>query len=283
MIHWMMPWQVAFWCCGGLFAAALAFRFSRVPLLVKLMSFPRELGFVLGLFGLWQVAGMLSVMKVDGAITRGKWIWDAERTLFLPSEHWFQGLFLPHPSVVKFMNLYYASMHFTCMIFFLIWLFLRHRDAYPRVRTTLAMATAASLAIQLIPVAPPRMINKGMVDTALAYGQSVYGPMNADSPDQLSAMPSVHVAWAVLVGFTIWRVSTSKWRWIGPLHTVLTITVVTATANHYWADGIVAVALLLLSAGLQWLARRVAERFRREPVPSGDVPSPELADIARST
>jgi hypothetical protein len=167
------------------------------------------------------------------------------------------------------------------------------------------MTTAAALAIQLIPVAPPRMIDKAhLIDTPLTYGQSVYGPMNADSPDQLSAMPSVHVAWAVLVGFTVWRVSTSKWRWIGPLHTVLTITVVTATANHYWADGIVAVALLLLSAGLQWLARRAAARFRHESVASGDEATPEpvepvepvesleladradpadLTDIARST
>jgi hypothetical protein len=167
------------------------------------------------------------------------------------------------------------------MIFFLIWLFLRHRDAYPRVRTTLALTTAASLLIQLIPVAPPRMIAKAdLVDTALKYGQSVYGQMNAESPDQLSAMPSVHVAWAVLVGYWVWRVSPSRWRWIAPLHTVLTITVVVATANHYWADGIVAVTLILLSEALQWLVRRAADLLRRHPLPSGDVAAtPELADV----
>lgn len=280
MIHWMMPYTVAFWLCGILWALALAMYFSRRPLLVRFLPFPRELGLVLGLFGLWQVAGTLSVMKVDGALNRGAWIWDTERAVFLPSEHWFQGLFLPHPSVVRFFNLYYASMHFTCMIFFLIWLFLRHRDQYARVRTTMALATAAALLIQLIPVAPPRMIPKAhLVDTALAYGQSVYGPMNADSPDQLSAMPSVHVIWAVLVGFTIWRVSTSKWRWIGPAHTVMTITVVTATANHYWADGIVGVCLLLLAAGSQWAVRRGFQLIRPVSValPDVETPDPELA------
>jgi hypothetical protein len=279
MIHWMMPYTVAFWLCGILWALAAAMYFSRRPLLVRFMPFPRELGLVLGLFGLWQVAGQLSVMKVDGALSRGAWIWDAERTVFLPSEHWFQGLFLPHPATVRFFNLYYASMHFTCMIIFLVWLFLRHRDAYPRVRTTMALATAAALLIQLIPVAPPRMIPKAhLVDTALAYGQSVYGPMNADSPDQLSAMPSVHVIWAVVVGFTVWRVSTSKWRWIGPAHTVMTITVVTATANHYWADGIVGVCLLLLAAGSQWAVRRGFQLVRPVSVPLPDAtPDPELA------
>jgi hypothetical protein len=90
-------------------------------------------------------------------------------------------------------------------------------------------------------------------------------------------MPSVHVIWAVLVGWTVWRVSPSKWRWIGPLHTVLTITVVLATANHYWADGIVGVALLLISAGIQTGARRGARWIRGTRVASVEVPEPELA------
>jgi hypothetical protein len=101
--------------------------------------------------------------------------------------------------------------------------------------------------------------------------------MNANSPDQLSAMPSVHIIWAVLVGWTVWRVSASKWRWIGPLHTVLTITVVLATANHYWADGIVGVALLLLSAGIQVAARRGVRWIRQARVASAEVSEPELA------
>ncbi|MBS2538324.1 phosphatase PAP2 family protein [Catenulispora sp. NF23] len=278
-MHWMMPYQMAFWLCGVLMVLAAGMYVSRKPVLVKYMPFPRELGTVLGLFGLWQVAGQLSVMKVDGALSRGKWIWDTERDLFLPSEHWLQGLFFPaHPTVVKFFNLYYASMHFTCMIIFLIWLFVRHREHYARARTTMAMATAFALAIQLIPVAPPRMIAEAhLTDTALYFHQSVYGAMDANSPDQLSAMPSVHVIWAVLVGFTVWRVSPSKWRWIGPVHTVLTITVVLVTANHYWADGIVGVALLLLSAGIQAGVRRGARWIRPGRVASAALTEPELA------
>lgn len=278
-MHWMMPYQMAFWLCGILMVLAAAMYFSGKPVLVKYLPFPRELGTVLGLFGLWQVAGRLSVMKVNGALNRGTWLWDAERDLYLPSEHWIQRLFFPaHPTVVKFFNLYYASMHFTCMIIFLIWLFVRHREHYARARTIMALSTAFALVIQLIPVAPPRMIDKAhLVDTALYFHQSVYGPMDANSPDQLSAMPSVHVIWAVLVGWTVWRVSPSKWRWIGPAHTVLTITVVLTTANHYWADGIVGVALLLLSAGIQTAARRGAGWIRTARVASAEPSEPELA------
>ncbi len=88
-------------------------------------------------------------------------------------------------------------MHFTMMFVFLIWLFWRYRDRYRPVRTTMAWTTFFCLVIQLLPVAPPRML-PGFVDTAMLYNQSVYS--NGLAADQLSAMPSVHVAWAVVVG-----------------------------------------------------------------------------------
>ena len=59
------------------------------------------------------------------------------------------------------------------------------------------------LAMQLIPVAPPRMLTETrLVDTAVLYGQSVYATV-AGFADQLSAMPSVHVGWAVLIAFVV--------------------------------------------------------------------------------
>ena len=90
--------------------------------------------------------------------------------------------------------------------------------------------------------------------------------------DQLSAMPSVHVAWSVLIGYYVWKVSPSRWRFVGPLHAVVTIAVVVVTANHWWADGIVAVALLVVAAWVataggvlwrRWRAGRVAQGRRR--------------------
>jgi hypothetical protein len=86
----------------------------------------------------------------------------------------------------------------------------------------------------------------GIVDTGLLYGQSVYA--NGSPADQLSAMPSVHVAWAVLVGFYAWRVGRSRWRYLGAAHAALTVFVVVATGNHWWLDGAVAVLLLAVSA-----------------------------------
>ena len=168
----------------------------------------------------------------------------------------------------------------------LAWVFLWHRDRYAEVRAVLVMLTAACLAIQLIPVAPPRMLpSDGMVDTAVRYGQSVYGSFAGFNPDEVSAMPSVHVAWALLVGITVVRISASRWRWLALAYPAMTTLVVVVTANHYWADGIVAAVLLAL-AMLAWRAGRAARRaLRRRHRPRlaaspGAEPGPEPAWLA---
>jgi hypothetical protein len=222
----------------------------------------RETATVLGLFALWQFAGQLSVMGTEGAVARGEWIWSAERRLGLPNEYTMQQWVLPHPWLVQGANYYYATMHFGAMVALLAWVFLRHRESYAWVRTTLILVTAASLAVQLIPVAPPRLLPEGrMVDTALTYGQSVYGTTVAGlQADSYSAMPSVHVAWCVMVAVAVVRISPSRWRWLVVAHPVVTVAVVLVTANHFWLDGVAAVVLLLLSYLVQWLLRRLLGR-----------------------
>jgi hypothetical protein len=201
------------------------------------------------LYALWQLAGEWSVTGMTDAMHRAKWIMRVEHDALLPSERSVQHLILGHPLLVQAANLYYASMHFTMMFVFLIWLFVRHRDQYRPVRATMAWATLVCLVVQLVPIAPPRML-PGFVDTALRYDQSVYS--NGFAADQLSAMPSVHVAWAAVVGYYAVKVSTSRWRYIAVVHTALTVFVVVATANHWWLDGIVATTVLVACAWLRY-------------------------------
>jgi hypothetical protein len=245
--------------------------------------FVSEAALIIALYGLWQLVGSLSGSGDYSAVGRGQWIWDAERTLHLPSERTLQGWVLPHPDLVQAANLYYATMHFTVLIVFLIWLFARHRALYGRWRTVLAVLTAACLLIQFLPVAPPRMVpGTGMADTAMVYHQSVYGTMGGFEADQLSAMPSVHVGWAVLVAIAVCSVTTSRWRYLAVAHAVLTVFVVVVTGNHFWADGIVAVALLLAALVGQHHTRRLWQRFatqRKESADSSEA-SASLVDAA---
>ena len=267
-----LSWQSAGAVGIAAYAASAVVRYSGRPSVALVL---RETATVLGLFAVWQFAGQLSVMGSDDAVARGQWVWNTERTLRLPSEHTLQQWVLPHPWLVQGANYYYAVMHFGMMVALLIWVFLRHRASYPWVRTTLVLVTAASLLVQLIPVAPPRLVpGTGLVDTAVQYGQSVYqttiGGLQADS---YSAMPSVHVAWCVMVAVAVIRISPSRWRWLIVVHPVLTVFVVLATANHYWLDGVAAVALLLLSYLAQWaVAKALAARRTQRADQSERIP-----------
>ena len=223
----------------------------------------RETALVVGLFGLWQIVRVYAITKVAGGIENGEAVWRAERAMRLPSEAALQRLTLPHPLIVQGANLYYLYLHFTGMTVFLVWLFVRHRDRYARWRTTMVLTTAACLAVQFEPVAPPRFLaDRHLVDTAVRYGQSVYGDMNTGIADQLSAMPSVHFAWAALIGAAVVTVSRSRWRWLALLHPLITLWAIVVTANHYWLDAGAAAALLALAmaaqsaAGHAWARRR---------------------------
>jgi PAP2 superfamily len=242
---------------------------ARRPRLSGAIALTQESGLVLGLYALWQFAGSFSVAGPSGAIGRAAWIWHFERILHLPSETTVQRFFLPHPLLIQFFNLYYDSLHFPVLIACMVWLFVRHRDAYRRMRTTLVLFTAASLVVQIMPVAPPRMLpSTGLVDTAILYHESVYNTVAGFDPDQLSAMPSVHVGWAILVAIAVIGTARTKWRSLAVLYPVMTTLVVVVTANHFWLDGIAAAILLMLALTTQRLARRILAHHHIGPSPA---------------
>lgn len=280
-----LTWQHSFETAAALTAVGSGLAVCKNRLGRAVGAFARETAVIGVLYGLWQLAGRISVTSgVGPAKSRAQWVEDVERYLPLPSERSMQQVVLGHRLVVEAANLYYAAMHMTIMLTFLIWLFVRHRDRYRPVRQVMAWTTLCCLLVQLVPVAPPRMM-PGIVDTGLLLHQSVY---SSGLPiDQLSAMPSVHVAWAVLVGYYTWRIGTSRWRYLGPAHGAATILVVVVTGNHWWLDGIVAVAILVLCAwgvyGVRtaWraaIARLQAQRGLTEP----DGLTPEAVGVGRT-
>ncbi len=250
-------------------------------------AFARELAVMFTLYAVWRLAAQLSLMQVDGAVWRGRWLWDVQRAVHLPSEVSVQRLVLPHPLLVQAANVYYAVAHVPAMILFLVWLFTFHRPRYPKIRNAMALTTGACLLIQLIPVAPPRLVpGLGIVDTPLLYHQSVYGRIGTGIASQLSAMPSVHVAWALLVGFGAVMVSSSRSRWLVLAHPIVTVLVVVATGNHFWLDGIVAGVLLGVALFAQrWSPIEALRQSGSTSAPAEDAHAPvgaEPRDLAPS-
>ena len=263
-----VPWNVAVEAGAVLGATGIAARASRRRWLMRVAPLARELAIVLVLYALWRVVGTISVLKVNGAIHAGQRIWDVERALHLPSEHGLQHLFLKSSPLIQACNLFYASVHIPSMGIFLVWLWFRHRDHYPEVRNVVALTTLWCLAIQLIPVAPPRLIpGLHVADTPALFGQTVYPAFGKSGPAQLSAMPSVHVAWAAIIGVTIVVATTTPWRWLALAHPIVTMIVVAVTGNHYWLDGVVGVIVAALAVLFERRVHAAITRRRRMPAP----------------
>lgn len=273
----MLAWQPAAVTAAGLASVALPAKlYRRRRWAAAAGGVAWETALLFGLYSLWQLAGSFAVGSPGHALPRGRSIWHVERILDLPSETAVQHLILPHPLLVQLANLYYDVLHFPVLIGCLVWLYFWRREHYAPIRTTLVLVTGASLVAQLVlPVAPPRLIGgTGLVDTALTYHQSVYGSLGLDAA-QFSAMPSVHVAWAVIVALAVITATRSRWRWPAIGYPVLTTLVVVVTANHYWLDGAVALGLVILAVAIQTLIRRI----RAHGVP--DVPELPQSELAR--
>ena len=218
---------------------------------------------IIWLYALWQWMLDRLVLSVSGAERRGRWVLSVERWFHLPSEHATQALVLSHPLILDVGNRYYAWVDFPGLGACLIYLWWRRRREYWRARTALVITTAAAGFIQAIPVAPPRLVPEAhVVDTGVAFHYSVYSGGGLQQPGQLTSMPSVHVLWAALVAVTVIRAGGSRWRWLVLADPILTIFFVVVTGNHYWLDGIVALALLGGALASQWAVSNLNLRRR---------------------
>ncbi len=235
------------------------------PSRLTLMTIPvaREFAFTASIYSVWRLARYLPLTQPDGALDRAREIARFQEWLHIPSELGLQQWLMAHDLLSRVTIWYYAVVHVPALIVFLIWMFVRHRDHYPRWRTALMVSTAFCVVIRFWRVAPPRFLPElGFVDLSTRLGLSVYGPVGTGVSDQYAAMPSIHVAWAAVVSFGAVAASRSPWRWLVFSHVFITIVVVAATGHHWWADSFAAVGLLGLALLMDRVGRRAAARNR---------------------
>lgn len=265
-----LPWRDAVWLAVGFAVLAVALR-VRVPpqRWLWLRNLAQE-GVILSiLYATWQYVGDLSKGEAPDAVIHGLAILSFEHAVHLPSEVWAQHLALHGHLVIKAANWYYIVGHAPVMGIFLVWLYVRHRADFARWRTTLAVGSIVGELIQLYPVAPPRLTTFSIVDTMRVFGPQIYANDGAGFAPQLAAMPSLHCVWAITTGTAVFLVAKSRWRWIGPVHAVVTVLVVVVTGNHYWSDALAAIPLVLLGLAvadtITRLTRRPVEASPAEP------------------
>ena len=256
---------------------ALALRRSRPTRLGDIVGpAALEFAFVASLYSIWRMAKNLPLAQADGAIDRAYDIVAVEDFFGLPSELALQRLVLDHDWLAWFSAYYYAGAHVSGIVILLAGLYGRKRDVYPHWRNTLAILTAFCLVIRFVKVAPPQFLTElGYVDVSVMYGIDVYGRAGTGVSSQFAAMPSLHVGWAAIVAFGALATGTSRWRWIGVVHLVLTMLMIAATGHHWWLDGIVALVLLWLALQLDTLGRRAVGAVRAALVSAAGCPIDE--------
>lgn len=229
-----------------------------------------EFALISALYAVWRVARKLPLAQDDGAIERARSIVDFQEAIFLPTELSLQQFILRNDWLGWPTTLYYAVLHVPALVAFLVWLFAFHRPHFAHWRNGLVFLTGMCLVIRFWRVAPPRFLaDLGYEDLSERFGPSIYGPVGTGVSDQFAAMPSIHVGWAAVVSLGIFALSTSRWRWLFLLHMIITIIVVSASGNHWWLDGIVAIGLLVAGLWLDTFVRlRVARRG--EPAPTNN-------------
>ncbi len=159
---------------------------------------------------------------------------------------------LGNDQLIYVADVYYTSLHIPVFVVTLLWVLLFRRESWAFARTTVVILTGMCLAIQFIPVAPPRLLPiLGIVDTAKENGRSVYALVAG--ANEYAAMPSVHIAWAAAVALIIIVAARSPWRWLALLYPVATLWVVVVTGNHFIIDGVASVLLLGVAVGITML------------------------------
>jgi hypothetical protein len=171
-----------------------------------------------------------------------------ERRLGLFVEPRVQALALRAPRLVDALNAGYAAGNVALSVGWLMWLYGRGDRHYERERrAAIAAFTAALPVFLLFPTAPPRT-EEEFVDTLADRGIHLDHPVLVRLYNPIAAMPSHHVAFAVVTGAGLAaRAATPTGRvaWLSyaPLVTVIVI----ATGNHFIADVVAGVALGVLA------------------------------------
>jgi len=244
---------------------------------------------LLGIFVYFRVRG-LTAGREDTALDHANDVLALEKRLNLDHEHRLQVIATSHEWITNAANWVYIWGHWPVIAVVMVWLAIRHRDHFLRLRNAMFISGGIGLFIfAAYPVAPPRLTSLGYIDTVLMRSEAYRVLQPPAFVNPYAAMPSLHVGWDLLVGLAVASAaSTVLLRWIGYLMPVLMSIAVVLTANHYLVDGIAGAALALVGLGIavgyeRLDARHKARRSAGVPSPrSGDHDSEQLHDALAS-
>lgn len=204
----------------------------------------------------------LTAVRPGAAREHGRDVLALEKELGLDVEAGIQDLLLHLDWVVTAANWVYIWGHWPVIVATLVWLALHDRVLFLRLRNAMIASGAMGLCVYTTyPVAPPRLLGEGFVDTVTERSNSYRVLQPPAFTNQYAAMPSLHVGWDLLVGIVVVAAaSTLVLRTLGALMPVAMAAATVITANHYVLDVLVGAAFGLAGYAVALLLERRAER-----------------------
>jgi hypothetical protein len=223
----------------------------------------RQLALFAGAYYLYRLVRGFTDGSANVAFANARDVISIERDLGLFFEPGLQDWLQRHvPLVIDGANWMYVNSHFVVTTTFLIWLYLFRNESFYYVRNVFMIAMGLALVgYAVYPTAPPRFLPEwGFDDTVARW----VGEEAADSAGVLynpyAAVPSMHVAFALMIGVPavqVVRTLALKVAWA--IYPAVVTFVVIVTANHFWLDAALGVAVAAVSA---WAASAALGRVR---------------------
>ncbi len=207
----------------------------------------REVAIGLGVYALYLFVRRL-VLHGEGRVRarrNAERIVRLEEALGIHVEPAVQRALLRYPRLVHGLNVGYGLFNVSLTAGWLVFLFRRRDPAYHRVRSAAALTyVAVEPVFLLFPTAPPRVLD-GFVDTiSEVSGVDLEHPFLLRFYNPIAAMPSLHVAFAVITGAAIAeRSGSGVVKCAAGAYAPLVALVVAGTGNHYVVDALAGAAL----------------------------------------
>ncbi len=239
-----------------------------------------QTGIFLLAYLVYSAARWIAVGDLSAAQDHAAWIVDLEQDLGVASEASVQEA-LSGTWILWLLNHAYIAAQLIVVPGALIFLYRRSRPIYERLRNTIIATWLISIPIYAaFPVAPPRLADMGFVDTITEQtGFAMDSGLTTKFYNELAAVPSLHVGFAVVVGIAlaaafrnpIARTAALLW---GPLIGLAVV----ATGNHYVFDIAAGVVVSALGYGLGTMATRASTR-RPAPATAATALRPAFAKV----
>jgi len=178
--------------------------------------------------------------------------------LYFEQTHRVLNFVITWQDVVPVMNTIYVLGHVCVTLGVALWVYFYRRRYFVLLRNVVIITNVFALFVyESFPVAPPRMttglfynghqfVFQDTVHSIVTTGSKVIGSNAAYN--EFSAMPSVHMAWAMIAGGALLFLARPyAARVAGAIYPVLMLIAVVVTGNHYLLDVVGAVGVVALA------------------------------------